>query len=132
MTRTGDRKELLRGPLYFTIVMCLMGTYFLNTEYALITMGILGWGDGLAPVIGTRFGKIKYKVLAEKTLEGSITFLVFGILGAVLFCGLMCGEFSLNKIVIIAAASTLIEAVSPKDLDNLLIPVTTYLIYLIV
>lgn len=132
MTRTGDRKELLRGPLYFTIVMCLMGTYFLNTEYALITMGILGWGDGLAPVIGTRFGKIKYKVLAEKTLEGSITFLVFGILGAVLFCGLMCGEFSLNKIVIIAAASTLIEAVSPKDLDNLLIPVTTYLIYMIV
>lgn len=35
MTRTGDRRELLKGPLYFTLVMNIMG--------ALLSMGFLGW-----------------------------------------------------------------------------------------
>jgi len=54
MTRTGDRKELLRGPLYFTLVMNLLGTVFYSTPFALTAMGFLTWGDGLAPVVGTR------------------------------------------------------------------------------
>jgi len=71
MTRTGDRKELLRGPLFFTIIMNLFGTvYFLN-PIAAITMGILGWGDGLAPYFGQKYGKHKYNFVTEKSTESS-------------------------------------------------------------
>ena len=132
MTRNGDRRELLRGPLYFTIIMLIMGIYFLNSEYALITMGILGFGDGLAPVVGTRYGKLKYKILSEKSIEGSIAFLFFGILGSILFSQLILGHFSLGLILKLTVAATIVEAISPKDLDNLLIPLITFLVFFII
>ena len=132
MTRKGDRRELLRGPLYFTIVMMVMGTYFLNSEYALITMGILGFGDGLAPVVGTRYGKMKYKIFSEKTVEGSITFFICGIIGSILFSQIILGYFSFGLIIKLSIAATVIEALSPRDVDNLLIPIITFLVFFII
>jgi len=131
MTRTGDRKELLKGPLYFTIVMCIMGTVFYNSPMALIAMGILGWGDGLAPVFGKRFGKHKFYILSEKSMEGSLAFLIFGILGAILLNLIFHAGLNLYFILIIGLIATIIEAVSPKDLDNLLIPLGISIVYLI-
>lgn len=129
MTRTGDRNELLKGPLYFTIVMNLMGTVFMYQEVALTAMGLLGWGDGLAPVFGKRFGKHKFKILSEKSIEGSVSFLVFGFFGALLFQFLILGEINYYNILICSLAATIIEASSPKDLDNLLIPITVLMLY---
>ncbi len=131
MTRTGDRAELLRGPLYFTIVMCIMGTVYYNTSYALTTMGILGWGDGLAPVFGKHFGKHKFNILSEKSLEGSAAFLIFGFLGALLFNSLFTANIDFTFLFFISIAATLIEVISPKDLDNLLIPISIGMMYVL-
>lgn len=131
MTRTGDRKELLKGPLYFTIVMCIMGTFFYKTQLALTAMGILGWGDGLAPVFGKRFGKHKFNILSEKSIEGSLAFLIFGILGAVLFNSFFVDNLNLFLILIVGLIATIIEAGSPRDFDNLLIPLGISIVYLI-
>ncbi len=131
MTRTGDRKELLKGPLYFTIVMCLMGTIFYKTPLALTTMGILGWGDGLAPVFGKRFGKNKYFILSEKSIEGSLAFLVFGFLGALFFNFIFYESIDIGFILVAVIISTVVEAISPKDLDNFLIPLIISLAYLV-
>ena len=129
MTRTGDRKELLKGPLYFTLVMNIMGTLFYKTPLALTSMGFLGWGDGLAPVFGKRFGKHKYKIFSEKTVEGSAAFFIFGLLGAWFFNILFYSEVSFNNILITAVVLTIIEALSPKDLDNILIPLVAVVLY---
>lgn len=129
MTRTGDRKELLRGPLYFTLVMNIMGTIFFYSPSALTAMGFLGWGDGLAPVIGKKYGRHKYKILSEKSFEGSIAFFVFGFLAAVLFNYIFFGHVNLSFIFICAVITTIIEGVSPKDFDNILIPIAVMLIY---
>ena len=129
MTRTGDRKELLRGPLYFTLVMNLLGTVFYSTPFALTAMGFLTWGDGLAPVVGTRYGKLSYKVFSTKTIEGSITFFVFGLTGAVLFNTLFSQTINLEFMLLCAVIATIVEGISPKDFDNIFIPLSIYLLY---
>lgn len=129
MTRTGDRTELLRGPLYFTIIMNIMGTFYFNTELALTAMGILGWGDGLAPVFGKKFGKHKYNFVTEKSYEGSISFIVFGFLGALLFHLIIMGQVDFSAIIICVLITAVVEALSPKDLDNMLIPLAVVILY---
>lgn len=129
MTRTGDRRELLKGPLFFTIVMNIMGTVFLNSQIAFYSMGFLGWGDGLAPVFGKRFGKHKYKIYTEKTIEGSVAFFIFGMIGAVIFNLLFHQPIHIQFILILAVITTLVEAFSPRDIDNILIPAVVILVY---
>ncbi len=129
MTRTGDRKELLKGPLYFTLVMDVLGTFFFYQTAAITAMGFLGWGDGIAPVIGKRFGKHKYKVLSEKSLEGSIGFFLFGLAGAIIFNLLLLGTFNFEMIFYSAIIAVVIEAISPPNWDNILIPLSVILFY---
>jgi dolichol kinase len=129
MTRTGDRRELLKGPLFFTIVMNIMGTFFYYHPIAITSMGILAWGDGLAPVFGKRFGNHKFKILAEKSLEGSLAFLVFGFLGALIFNWLLIGEINFVLIAVLTVISGIAEMVSPSNSDNFIIPAVCIVIY---
>lgn len=129
MTRTGDRRELLKGPLFFTLVMNLMGTLFLYSPVALTSMGFLGWGDGLAPVFGKRFGKLKFTFLSEKSVEGSIAFLIFGLIASILFNYFFFQRVDLMLLFICAGLTTLVEALSPKDMDNILIPLACIVFY---
>lgn len=129
MTRTGDRRELLRGPLYFTLVMNVMGTVFFYSLGAITAMSFLGWGDGLAPVVGKRFGNHKYKILSEKSLEGSIAFFVFGFVSAILLNLIFFNEVNFGFLFICAILTTLVEAASPKDYDNLLIPLAVMVLF---
>ena len=129
MTRTGDRRELLKGPLYFTLVMNIMGTLFFYSPGALISMGFLGWGDGLAPVFGKRFGKHKYHIFSDRTLEGSIAFFFFGFIGALFFNLLFFGQINILLLITAAVVTSVIEGFSPKDIDNILIPLSSMIVY---
>ncbi|MBN1300240.1 MAG: hypothetical protein JW995_03410 [Melioribacteraceae bacterium] len=132
MTRTGDRKELLKGPLYFTIIMMIMGTVYYNSQISAITMGILGWGDGLAPLFGKKFGRHTYNFVCEKTWEGSLAFLIFGIVGAFVYSVILFGELNMVLITICAVLTTIIEALSPKNADNLLIPAACLILFYLI
>ena len=155
MTRTGDPRELLKGPLYFTIVMMVAGTILYGTYAGMLMMAIVGWGDGIAPYIGQRWGKRKYKTLGrEKTLEGSVGVLLFSIAGCLVFYVLLgiIGDldFGTNSIilanagdnvditiiivviVILSVVAMIIEALSPSDQDNLLIPASTLITLFII
>ena len=123
MTRTGDKRELLKGTLYFVIVAMICGTLYYKQFPGVLAMAILGWGDGLAPIIGTRYGKLKYRVLSDKSVEGSLAFLVGSIFAGLIFVWLIVPElFDAGKIVTIALIATVVEGVSPKEVDNLTIP----------
>jgi len=123
MTRTGDKRELLKGTLYFVIVAMICGTLYYKQFPGVLAMAILGWGDGLAPIIGTRYGKLKYRVLSDKSVEGSLAFLVGSIFAGLFFVWLIVPElFDAGKIVTIALIATIVEGVSPKEVDNLTIP----------
>ncbi len=138
MTRTGDPKELLKGPLFFTLVMNTLGIFFFMQYAAVITMAILGWGDGLAPVFGKYYGKHKYRLLGnEKSIEGSLGMFIFSIIGALILTfivrpfGMPSDVVSLLiNIVLISVIATIVEALSPAYVDNLLIPFVTMICYL--
>ncbi|UCG03496.1 MAG: phosphatidate cytidylyltransferase [Candidatus Heimdallarchaeota archaeon] len=155
MTRTGDPRELLKGPLYFTIVMMVAGTILYGTYAGMLMMAIVGWGDGIAPYIGKRWGKRKFKTLGrEKTIEGSIGVLLFSVVGCLIFyvlLGIIGGiDFGTNSvilanpgdnvdarmivivIVILGVVAMVVEALSPSDLDNLLIPASTLITLFII
>jgi len=124
MTRTGNKRELLKGTLYFVIVAMICGTFYYKQPAGIMAMAMLGWGDGLAPIIGTRYGKIKYYILSDKSVEGSLAFLFGSVCAGLFFVHLIVPEsFDATKIIIIALIATVVEGVSPKEVDNLTIPV---------
>ncbi|MBF0585804.1 phosphatidate cytidylyltransferase [Prosthecochloris sp. N3] len=129
MTRTGDKRELLRGTLFFVLVAVVCGTFYYKQLPGVLAMAVLGWGDGLAPIAGMKLGRRKYRVFCEKTLEGSLAFLAGSFLAGLFFVWLIVPqELSVSLIFLIALAATVIEGVSPREVDNLLIPLTVILL----
>lgn len=123
MTRTGDRRELLRGTLYFVLVGIVCGTLYYKTFEGVLAMAVLGWGDGWAPIIGTRLGKMKYRVFSDKSVEGSLAFFAGSVTAALFFVWLIVPEsFELGKILLVALLATIVEGMSPKEFDNLIVP----------
>lgn len=133
MTRTGDPKELLKGPLFFTLAMEFVGIFLFMKFIGVAIMGYLGWGDGIAPYVGKKWGKHKYKLLGrEKSIEGSIAVFIAGFLGSLLLYLLVFYSFpslqELYKLIVLGIIAVIVEAVSPSDVDNLLIPAALYIL----
>ena len=128
MTRTGDKSELLKGPLYFVIVAAICGTLFYKTFPGIMAMTTLGWGDGIAPIIGSRYGKLKYEVLSSKSLEGTASMFIAAFAASLFFVWLIIpSEFNVMRIFLLSAIATVVEACSPKEIDNILIPIVVIL-----
>ena len=123
MTRTGDRRELLKGPLYFVIVATICGTLLYKSFPGIVAMASLGWGDGVAPIIGFRYGRWKYKIFSDKSVEGSISMFIFAFAASVFFVWLILpSELNLSRILLLTFVATLVEGCSPKEVDNIVIP----------
>jgi len=72
VSRKGDRTELLKGPFYYTIVLTLVTLAFWRSPTGIVALSIMCGGDGLADIIGRRFGgtnKLFYN--ASKSWAGS-------------------------------------------------------------
>lgn len=135
MTRTGNPRELLRGPLMFALVMVVLGLLLFNRTSAVVALGMLTWGDGLAPYIG-KHAKHTYRTLGStKSWLGSATVFIAGVIGAALMLwitGLAHNGIPWGLLAITGAVATLVEAFSPRDVDNLLIPlVSVAMVYLL-
>eukprot|EP00466_Bigelowiella_natans_P002072 jgi/Bigna1/142322/aug1.69_g17030 len=128
MSRTGDPSELLLGPLMFTMAMTLTGLALFGREEGAMMMAVLGFGDGFAPVIGKKYGKHRYKALGRvKTIEGSLACFVFSLIGMQVFRSFLgYPYYNFVKWVIVASVGTIVEAFSPSDFDNILIPLAVY------
>ena len=88
----------------------------------------MGYGDGLAALIGTRFKSKEFKIFGnKKSLLGCIT--MFVVCMIVISITTLCfGQFSILKVVAISLIATIIEALSPMGLDNLTVPILTTII----
>lgn len=100
--------------------------YINQPQYAAIGMMIMCWGDGLAALVGQRFGTHKYKVLgAQKSWEGSLTMAVLSYLVCSLILLGVFGNIWQTWIVSLAVAlvATSLEAFSFLGIDNLTVPI---------
>lgn len=151
MAREEDYKTgHIFGPFYYalsiTILVAIFSFQILPVQYmftAAAGLTVMYWGDGLAAPIGKRWGKHQYQIFpgATRSVEGSLGVFVGGFAGALLamwFFGPFSGLYPLvwKQILILAftAAVTgmIVEAVSPKGIDNITLPFTvTGMVYLV-
>ncbi len=133
MSRTGDRREILRGPLYYGIIFVLLTiVYWLDSPTGIVALMLLCGGDGLAEVVGRRYGASKIPWNNKKTWIGSMSMLVGGwffsvaMVGYYVVLGVLQQPFLnyLPIITLIAIVATLVETLPIKDLDNITITIS--------
>ena len=138
MSRSGNPSELLLGPLQFTGVMTIVGLFLFRQNVACLIMAAVGVGDGIAPLVGGRFGRHKYRSPLVSKKEGAKSF--EGSVGV--FVGTVVGYYAYSWIAIpseplvgipplcwYALTATLVEGLAPSNIDNIAIPVAIYSLY---
>lgn len=149
MSRTGDPKELLRGTLYYAIIMFFTTIFWFyipakGIDYAnptaMIIIGCLSGGDGLADIIGRKFGgEKKFGIKgAEKTLAGTLAMFFGSFLGSFILILIFSLEITsinilllITQLLIISLVATVVEALSPKGIDNWTIFLAVILVILL-
>ena len=132
-----DTKEEGLGTVYYAITLFLLAIFSFGVvkkpELGLVGVLIMGYGDGLAAVIGKSVKSYSYKVgSSHKTMAGSTTmFLVSFIILSIFLC-VEQASLWMVKAILLSAIATLLEAISLKGTDNLTVPlITTLLLYVI-
>jgi phytol kinase len=119
MSRTGDRREILRGPLFYGIVFILMTLiYWKDSPIGIPALMMLCGGDGIADIIGRRVPSSKLPWSREKTVAGSLSVFAGGWLLTVfifviyIWAGEFAGPLSryLMPLTWIALGTTLVES----------------------
>jgi phytol kinase len=137
MSRSGERREILRGPLYYGIIFVVVTVlYWLETPTGIVGLMLVCGGDGMADIIGRRYGDRKLPWNRKKSWMGSFWFFIGGwllvalILALFVRVGVFPGPFGvyLVAITIVALVTTLVESISPQDIDNLTIAITALLL----
>jgi phytol kinase len=128
MSRTGDRREILRGPLFYGIMFVLLTIVFWkDSPIGMTALMIMCGGDGVADLVGRRFNSSKLPHSPNKTVAGSLGVFFGGwllsafILAVYVGVGSLMGSFVsyLIPLTIIALVSMLVESLPFKDIDNI-------------
>ncbi|MHC4713489.1 MAG: hypothetical protein ACYTAN_09515 [Planctomycetota bacterium] len=114
-------------PYFATLVGGLVSNMVFG-PVALAGYLVTGLADAIAEPVGTMLGRHRYRVLslssvpATRSLEGSAAVFVMSVialwLAAALSPHITLTAFGVPKVLLIAAACTLVEAVSPHGWDN--------------
>lgn len=128
MSRSGDRREILRGPLFYGLVFVILTIlYWKNSPIGIVALMLMCGGDGLAEIIGRRYGRQKLPWNAEKSWMGSLGMLLggwvfaMGTLAVYVAAGIFAGKLVdyLAAVSIIAIAGTVVESFPLHDMDNI-------------
>jgi dolichol kinase len=123
------------GLVYYAITWTILAYLFFDQK-VIIAIGILSmsYGDGLASIIGVKFGRRTYKLFGDvKSYVGSMAMFFCTIL-VIIVAMVYYGTFEISVITIaaimgIAGVATFVEGGTPKGLDNLSVPFLSALLY---
>jgi phytol kinase len=137
MSRSGDRREILRGPLYYGIAHVLLTIVFWKTSpVGIMALMMLCGGDGLADVVGKRVRSACLPWSPNKTVAGSLAVFAgglligIGVMAVYLAAGVFSGSLVqyLLPMTGIALAGAAIESLPYHDIDNLTVPLVAVLL----
>jgi phytol kinase len=137
MSRSGDRREILRGPLFYGIVFVVMTlVYWKTSPIGMVALMLMCGGDGLADIMGRGIQSPKLPWSKGKSVAGSLGMLLGGwVLAAfILFIFVIAGVFPspfsiyLLPITVIALVGTLVESLPFKDVDNITVTLVAVLL----
>ena len=116
------------GTFFYAISIGLLIAWFFTVkqpQYAVLGVLVMAWGDGLAALVGQRFGKHPYTIWGmKKSWEGSLTMaLVSYIVSSLIFLGVQGNVWQTWVVsVAVALVATSLEAFSKLGIDNLTVP----------
>lgn len=137
MSRTGDRKEILRGPLFYGLAfIALTLLYWKESPIGIIALMLMCGGDGLAEILGKRFGTTPLPWSKKKSWAGLMGMIAggwlfsIGILALYVSAGVFPGPFSgfLFPVTLITLAAAAVESLPLEDIDNITIPLVAVLL----
>ena len=136
MSRTGDPREILRGPLYYGIMFVLLTVIFWkDSPVGMTALMIMCGGDGIADLVGRRFNSSKLPHSPDKTVAGSLSVFLGGwllsafILAIYVGIGIFAKPFGMYglPLTIVALVSMLVESLPFKDIDNITVTLAAVL-----
>lgn len=137
MSRTGDPREILRGPLYYGIMFVVLTlVYWKDSPTGIIALMMMCGGDGVADIVGRAVRSPKLPWSGEKSVAGTIGVFVGGWLlaSALIFIYVAAGVFTggfmnyIFPITVIAFLGALVESLQYKDIDNITMTLASALI----
>ncbi|MEO7841671.1 MAG: phosphatidate cytidylyltransferase [Anaerolineales bacterium] len=137
MSRTGDRREILRGPLLYGIMFIAMTLiYWKDSLIGIPALMMMCGGDGIADIVGRRVNSPKLPWSREKSVAGSLSVFAGGWLLTILIFAIYVwmGEFSGPiarfhlPVTWIALGATLVESLPFNDVDNITLPAVAALL----
>ncbi len=129
MLHNVGRKTL--GIFYYALSITILVAWFWSMgqpQYAVIGVLVMAWGDGLAALVGKRWGKKSYEFMgSKKTLEGSMAMVIASYI-VILVVGAIASGISYTTLFLampVAIVAAILEAVSPGGTDNLTVPLAS-------
>jgi phytol kinase len=137
MSRTGDRREILRGPLFYGIMFVLITLiYWKDSLIGIPALMMMCGGDGIADIVGRGVRSARLPWSPEKSLAGTLSVFAGGWLMTVfvfavyVWIGTFSGPMTrfLLPITWIAIGAAVVESLPFKDIDNITITVVSAVI----
>ncbi|KAH7549859.1 hypothetical protein ACOSP7_025169 [Xanthoceras sorbifolium] len=138
MSRYGDRRELLKGPLYYAATITLASLiYWRTSPIAIAAVCNLCAGDGFADVVGRRLGREKLPYNPNKSVAGSVAMAAAGFLASLGFMYYFAsfGYIQYNwemvfGFLVVSLASAIVESLPISTVldDNLTVTLTSILV----
>jgi len=137
MSRTGDRREILRGPLFYGIMfVAITLIYWKDSFIGIPGLMMMCGGDGIADIVGRRVRSAKLPWSPEKSIAGTLSVFAGGWLMTVVvfaiyvWAGVFHGPLTsfLLPITWIALGATVVESFPFRDIDNITLTVVSVLI----
>ena len=123
----GNRKRdngLIYYPLSILVLVIMMYNGLADERIVISSVLMMGFGDGLAALIGSRFGRHGYSFIGgKKSLEGTLT--MFAVSLTILLVVYPEGPWYVSLLVAIFA--TLLENITPLGFDNISVPLLSAL-----
>jgi len=78
VSRSGNSSEVLGGPLYYSLVLLVATVFGWRSPAAYVAVAQMAAGDGMADIVGRKYGKTKWPFAKGKSIEGSAAFALSG------------------------------------------------------
>ena len=118
----GNRKRdngLIYYPFSILVLVIMMYNGLADERIVISSVLMMGFGDGLAALIGSRFGRHGYSFIGgKKSLEGTLTMVAVSL--TILLAVYPEGPWYVSLLVAIFA--TLLENITPLGFDNISVP----------
>jgi phytol kinase len=137
MSRTGDPRELLRGPFMYGVVFVVVTLIFWTTSpVGVILLMLLCGGDGMADVVGRRLGRAKLPGQQQKSWAGSLGFFLGGLVLTLALLAFFDAvgflqidpRTALAPVLLTTVLATAVEGYTPADFDNVTVPLSALVV----